>query len=76
MDNMNILSFINRPIHGSEIKQWIIKNTKENTEYSHIAKNMLRYMNLADNRLYIIITLPSGTGCGEKKKYKPNIVRA
>lgn len=47
----NVLSYINRPLFGAEIKSWIAENTKQNTEYSRIARSMLRYMNLrADNR--------------------------
>lgn len=72
---MNILSYVNRPICGAEIKKWIIEHTSRNTEYSRIAKSMLRYMNIRDDTFYFIVTSPSGTGCGEKKSGKPILVK-
>lgn len=35
---------------------------------------MKRYTNLIDETMYVISTSPSGTGCGEKKKDKPNVI--
>ena len=40
---------------------------------SHIARTMMRYMNLNDDCPYVIELRPSGTGCRERKRYKPNI---
>lgn len=45
----NVLSYINRPLFGAEIKSWIAENTKQNTAYSRIARSMLRYMNLRND---------------------------
>ena len=73
---MNILSYVNRPICGAEIKRWITEHTSHETEYTKIARLMLRYMNIRDDTLYFIVTSPSGTGCGEKKSGKPILVKA
>lgn len=73
---MNILSYVNKPICGAEIKAWIIEHTSCKTEYSRIANAMLRYMNIRDDTFYFVITSPSGTGCGEKKKSKPILIKA
>ena len=72
---MNILSCVNKPICGAEIKAWIVEHTSRDTEYSRIARSMLHYMNIRDDALYFVITSPSGTGCGEKKKGKPILVK-
>ena len=69
----NILSYMNKPISGEIIKQWILFHTVNQTEYTKIAKTMARYMNLNDDCPYVIELRPSGTGCGERKGYKPNI---
>lgn len=71
----NILSYTNRPLLGADIKEWIIENTKQKTEYTNIAYSMLRYLNLRDDGLYQIVLAPSGTGAGERRRYKPNVVR-
>ena len=71
----NILSYINKPLTGAEIKIWIVEHTSHETEYSHITKSMLRYMNLSDKALYKVVLNPSGTGAGEQKRYKPNVVK-
>ena len=42
-------------------KSWIAENTKQNTEYSRIARSMLRYMNLRNDCLYLIVTSPPGS---------------
>ena len=72
---MNILSYVNKPICGAEIKAWISEHTSRDTEYSRIARSMLRFMNIRDDALYFVIASPSGTGCGEKKKGKPILVK-
>lgn len=71
----NILSYVNKPLHGAEIKMWIEFNTRNETEYSNIARSMLRYMNLTDNTVYKIVLAPPGTGAGEQKRYRPNVIR-
>lgn len=70
----NVLSYINRPLFGVEIKSWIAENIKQNTEYSRIARSMLRYMNLRDDRLYIIVTSPPGSASGKRNTGKPIVV--
>ena len=72
---VNILSYTNTPISGKTIKQWILFHTVNQTEYTHIARTMMRYMNLNDDHQYVVELRPSGTGCGERKRYKPNIRR-
>lgn len=71
----NILSCSNRYLTGADIKDWILWHTKQETEYTHIARPMLRYMNLKDEALYRIDLNPPGTGSGERKKHKPNVIR-
>lgn len=71
----NILSYTNCPLTGADIKAWIIEHTDWETEYTHIARRMLRYINLKDEALYRIDLRPSGTGVRERKKYKPNVVK-
>ena len=76
IENMkNILSFMNRPISGAEIKQWITYHIEHETEYSKIARSMIRYLNISDNRAYVVNLSPPGTGCGERKKKRPALIR-
>lgn len=71
----NILSYNNKKVSGKEIKNWICFNIENKTEYSRIAKSMNRYLDtLIDNRSYKIELSPNGTGCGEKKNNKPNVI--
>ena len=70
----NILSYMT-PISGSEIKSWIVEHTTHQTEYSKIARTMLRYMNLADSAMYRIDVSPVGTGIGERRKGRPNVTK-
>ena len=69
----NILSYTS-PLSGKEIKEWIKFHSENKTEYTSIADRMIRYKNLIDDKKYLIIHNPNGTGCGEKKKNSPNIV--
>lgn len=71
---MNILSYVNKPISGAEIKSWIAEHANNNGEYTRIAKSMLKYMNLRDDVLYCVATSPKGTGCGEIKN-KPIVAK-
>ena len=71
----NILSFVNRPLLGKEIKEWIYFHTEYDTEYSKIARRMLRYLNLNEQSEYILEITPKGTGCGEKRHGYPNVVK-
>lgn len=71
----NILSYVRKPLTGSEIKAWIVERTKRQTEYTRIARSMMRYMNLQDEEMYEIVLAPSGTGVGEQKRYKPNVIK-
>lgn len=71
----NILSYVRKPLSGSEIKAWIVEHMKQQTEYTRIARSMMRYMNLQDETLYEIVLAPSGTGAGERKRNKPNVVK-
>lgn len=67
---MNVLSYVNRALSGADIKKWIINN-----QNLPIARSMLRYRNLVDDRLYDIDLRPNGTACGEVRRGKPNVVR-
>lgn len=69
----NILSFVNKPISGKTIKQWILFHVVNQTKYTKVARTMTRYMNLIDGRQYRVELRPVGTGCGERKIHKPNI---
>lgn len=71
----NILSYNNGNFCGKEIREWICYHTDNQTEYTRIAKSMIRYVDtLVDDRIYRIDLSPSGTCCGEKKRHKPNVV--
>lgn len=70
----NILSYVT-PLSGREIKDWIVEHTTRQTEYSKIARTMLRYMNLADSAMYRIDVSPVGTGIGERRKGRPNVTK-
>lgn len=71
----NILSYNNGRFLGKEIKDWIDYHTKNQTEYTRIAQSMVRYIDtLNDARVYKIELSPSGTACGERKRYKPNVI--
>ena len=71
----NILSYQGHPFIGSEIREWIEYHMTNHTEYYKIARSMRRYLKtLHDNRRYRIDLNPSGTACGEKKRYKPNLI--
>lgn len=71
----NILSYNNCKFCGKEIREWICYHVKNKTKYTRIAKSMIRYVDtLVDDRIYRIDLSPSGTGCGEKKRHKPNVV--
>lgn len=71
----NILSFVNRPIFGVKIKEWITYHIEHETEYSSTARSMTRYLNVLDDRAYIVNLSPAGTGCGERKKKRPTLIR-
>ena len=71
----NILSYVDKPVSGKEIKQWIVEHTTRDTEYSKIARTMQRYMNLNDSCMYCVVTSPPGTGVGEQKIGRPNVVK-
>lgn len=73
--SQNILSYVNRSLKGYEIKEWIHFHTHHDTEYSKIAQHMCRYMNIRDDLEYTIDLSPSGTGCGETKRYYPNVIK-
>ena len=36
---------------------------------------MIRYLNISDNRAYVVNLSPPGTGCGERKKKRPALIR-
>ena len=71
---VNILSVTNKPLLGKEIKEWILFHQDNETEYTKMAKRMARFENISDDKLYKIVLRPSGTGCGEIKRYHPIIV--
>lgn len=71
---VNILSVTNKPVLGKEIKEWILFHQKNKTEYTKIAKRMVRFENISDEKLYRIVLRPSGTGCGEVQRYHPIVV--
>lgn len=71
----NILSFVDTPILGSEIIEWIEFHVKNKTEYSKIANSMKGYLDtIYPSRKYWIELNPQGTGCGERKRYKPELI--
>lgn len=73
---MNILSYYESSLLGKDIKDWIQYHVSNATEYSKIAKTMIRYMDtLKDDRKYQIVLRPSSTASGKYKIDKPNIVR-
>lgn len=71
----NILSYQpNGYFTGAEIREWIKYHIDNKTEYYKIAWPMRRYLEtICDDREYSITLRPSGTGCGEEKRYKPNV---
>lgn len=71
----NILSYQGKPFTGAEIREWIEYHITNHTEYYKIAYSMRRYLNtIYDDRRYKIKLSPSGTACGEKRRYKPNLI--
>lgn len=71
----NILSFVNRPLTGREIKAWVCFHTSHDTEYSKIARYMCRYLNIDDNSEYYLELDSPGSGCGEKIRYRPRVIK-
>ena len=71
----NILSYQpNGYFTGAEIREWIEYHINNKTEYYKIAYSMRRYLEtIYDDHEYYINLRPSGTGCGEEKRYKPNL---
>ena len=71
----NILSYQpNSYFIGAEIREWIEYHINNKTEYYRIAWSMRRYLEtIYDDREYGINLRPSGTGCGEEKRHKPNV---
>lgn len=72
----NILSFVNKPLTGKEIKDWIDYHLCHQTEYTAMAQRMERFKNIDNSRLYKIVLSPPGTGCGETRRYHPIVVNA
>lgn len=71
----NILSYQNERFTGAEIREWIEYHINNKTEYYKIAYSMRRYLEtIYDDREYCINLRPGGTGCGEEKRYKPNLI--
>lgn len=72
----NILSYkYNSRFTGAEIREWIEYHINNKTEYYKIAYSMRRYLKtIQDDREYCISLRPSGTGCGEVKIGKPNLL--
>ena len=70
----NILSY-KQPLHGKEIKKWIVFHSNNDTEYTKIAKRMVQYMRIEDDAIYRIILRPHGTSAGERRRYKPVVVK-
>ena len=72
----NILSYkYNSLFTGAEIREWIGYHMNNKTEYYKIAYSMRRYLEtMHDDREYCINIRPSGTGGGEEKIGKPNIL--
>lgn len=73
---VNILSCNGKAFPGKEIKAWIEYHALNQTEYSRIARSMMRYRNLVDDKYYWIRLRPAGTGCGEVKRYRPDVITA
>lgn len=70
----NILSF-QRPLLGKEIKEWVSFHTANETEYTPIATQMMRYDKLSDEETYRIIMHPRRSWHGKEHKYRPIITR-
>lgn len=71
----NILSYQYMPFLGKEIREWIEYHIENNTEYYKIAYSMRRYLKtIYNDRRYRVDLNPSGTACGERKRYKPNLI--
>lgn len=71
----NILSYVNRPVYGREIREWVQYHVLNETEYSRIARRMTCYLNCLDDRLYVVETTAEGTGCGERRRGFPVVRR-
>ena len=70
----NILSYQHGRFTGAEIREWIKYHIDNKTEYYKIAWSMRQYLEtICDYREYGINLRPSGTGCGEEERYKPNV---
>ena len=51
----NILSYARgTKIKGKEIKEWVRFHIENQTEYTDIANNMIRYLNISDDAEYQI----------------------
>lgn len=70
----NILSF-KQPLLGKEIKEWVSFHVANETEYTPIAKDLMRFDNLADEESYRIDMRPRKSWHGKERKYKPIIIR-
>ena len=70
----NILSF-KQPLSGKEIKEWVSFHTANQTEYTQIAKYLIRFDNIADEELYRIDMRPRKSWHGKERKYYPIIIR-
>lgn len=72
----NILSYQpNGCFIGAEVREWIEYHINNKTEYYKIAYSMKRYLEtIQDDREYSINLRPSGTGCGEEKIDKPDLI--
>lgn len=71
----NILSLNGQKISGKEIKDWITYHSTNSTSHTKVAKHMVKYLNIEDYAYYCIELSPSGTSCGTRKRYYPDVIK-
>ena len=73
----NILSLKpGTPILGSEIREWCEYNISKNTSHAKIAKRISdKFSNIQDDLYYELNLAPSTSGCGQRAKHKPILIR-
>ena len=73
----NILSLKpGTPILGSEIIDWCEYNIENNTSRAKVAKHLKnKFPNIQKDVYYSINLAPNTSGCGQKARYKPIIIR-
>ena len=72
----NILSFQpNTKFRGKEIKEWIKYHLENKTSHSVSAKKMEKYLNISDDKEYIIELQTQTSACGaDEWRDKPMVI--